>query len=198
MIEPLAVAMHSMQFAAVQIGERVAVWGAGPIGLLTLGCLKAAGAGRIWVVEPLAHRREMALAMGADAVIDPAAVDAAQEIYRDAGNRGADCAIDCAAKEHTTNEAIRAVCNGGRVVLTGIHSACFVPFEVSPMRRKEVAIFNVRRSNDEPERARDLLAARLEYFAPMVTHHRPLREIAPAFGDAEHYAAGAIKTIIVP
>jgi L-iditol 2-dehydrogenase len=198
MIEPLAVAMHSMKFAAVQIGERVAVWGAGPIGLLTIACLKVAGAGRIWAVEPLAHRREMARAMGADVAIDPAAADAAGTIYKEAGNRGVDCAIDCAAKEHTTNEAIRAVCNGGRVVITGIHSACFVPFEVSPMRRKEIAIFNVRRSNDEPGRARDLLVERLEWFAPMVTHHRPLAEIAAAFIDAEHYAGGAVKTIIVP
>ena len=37
----------------------------------------------------------------------------------------------------------------GRVVLTGIHSAALVPFEVSPMRRKELAIFNVRRSCHE-------------------------------------------------
>ncbi|MBS1854852.1 MAG: alcohol dehydrogenase catalytic domain-containing protein [Acidobacteria bacterium] len=198
MIEPLAVAMHSMKFAAVEIGERVAVWGAGPIGLLTIACLKVAGAGRIWVVEPLAHRREMARAMGADAAIDPGAVDAARTIYQEAGNRGVDCAIDCAAKEHTTNEAIRAVSNGGRVVITGIHSACFVPFEVSPMRRKEIAIFNVRRSNDEPERARDLLVERLAWFAPMVTHHRPLTEIAGAFVDAEHYADGAVKTILLP
>ena len=60
-----------------------------------------------------------------------------------------DCAIDCAAKEHTTNGAIRAARNAGRVVLTGIHSAAIVPFEVSPMRRKELAIFNVRRSVHE-------------------------------------------------
>ena len=67
-----------------------------------------------------------------------------------------DCAIDCAAKEDTTNAAIRAVRNAGRVVLTGIHSAAMVPFEVSPMRRKELAIFNVRRSNHESHDALDV------------------------------------------
>lgn len=197
MIEPLAVAMHSMKFAGIQIGDRVAVFGAGPIGLLTIGCLKAAGAGRIWAVEPLAHRRRMALALGADAAIDPNQVDAAREIFAEAGNRGVDCAIDCAAKQHTTNDAIRAACNGGRVVITGIHSACFVPFEVSPMRRKELTIFNVRRSNDEPDRARDLMVERMDCFAPMITHHRPLAEIADTFVQAEQYADGAGKTIIV-
>jgi L-iditol 2-dehydrogenase len=197
LIEPLAVAMHSMKFANLQIGERVAVFGAGPIGLLTIACLKIAGAGRIWVAEPVAHRREMAKLMGADVVIDPAQVDAPHQIFAEAGNRGVDCAIDCAAKEHTTNDAIRAAANGGRVVITGIHSECYVPFEVSPMRRKELAIFNVRRSNDEPERARDLMVERLDWFAPMITHHRPLAEITDAFANAERYAGGAVKTVII-
>ena len=50
--------MHSMKFAAIQHGETVAVFGAGPIGLLTIACLKVAGAGRIWAVDPVPHRRE--------------------------------------------------------------------------------------------------------------------------------------------
>jgi threonine dehydrogenase-like Zn-dependent dehydrogenase len=65
------------------------------------------------------------------------------------------------------------------------------------MRRKELAIFNVRRSNDEPERARDLMVERLAWFAPMVTHRRPLTEISGAFVHAEHYADGAGKTVII-
>ena len=60
LVEPLAVALHSMRFAAMGMGETAAVFGAGPIGLLTVACLRAAGASRIWVVEPVAHRREMA------------------------------------------------------------------------------------------------------------------------------------------
>src|ERR1019366_2817143 len=55
-VEPLAVAMHSLQFARIQPGETVAVFGAGPIGLLTVACLKGAGAGRIWAIEPVGHR----------------------------------------------------------------------------------------------------------------------------------------------
>ncbi|MBZ5727211.1 MAG: alcohol dehydrogenase catalytic domain-containing protein, partial [Acidobacteriia bacterium] len=160
MVEPLAVALHSMKFAALQSGETAAVFGAGPIGLLTVACLKLAGAGRIWAVEPVAHRRGMARLMGADAGIDPGEIDAAAQIRSDTGHRGVDCAIDCAARPGTTNQAIRAARNGGRVVLTGIHSEARVPFEVSPMRRKELALYNVRRSNHESEAALDLLVNR--------------------------------------
>ena len=167
-------AMHSMKFAQIQAGETVAVFGAGPIGLLTIACLKVAGAGRIWAIDPVAHRRELARHMGAHATLDPSQSDAARQIMADTADRGVDCAIDCAAKEDTTNAAIRAVRNAGRVVLTGIHSAAMVPFEVSPMRRKELAIFNVRRSNHESHEALELLTARMAWFAPLVTHTRPL------------------------
>src|SRR5689334_5208555 len=84
-VEPLAVAMHSMQFAAVQPGETVAVFGTGPIGLLTIACLKVAGASRIFAVEPVPHRGEMARHMGADAVLDPAAGNTARQIAADTG-----------------------------------------------------------------------------------------------------------------
>jgi L-iditol 2-dehydrogenase len=196
-VEPLAVAVHSMKFAAVQPGETVAVFGAGPIGLLTIACLKVAGAGRIWAIDPLAHRRDLAIHMGADAALDPSQLDDARQILADTAGRGVDCTIDCAAKEDTTNAAIRAVRNAGRVVLTGIHSAAMVPFEVSPMRRKELAIFNVRRSNHESHDALALLTSRMAWFAPLVTHTRPLDRVAEAFTLNEHYADGVGKLVIV-
>ena len=196
--EPLAVALHSLVFAALQEGETALVIGAGPIGLLTIASLKLARPGRIWAVEPVAHRRELALKMGADAVFDPGQGDAAAEILRETGGRGADCALDCAAKEDTINVAIRAVRSAGRVVLTGIHSACHVPFEVSPMRRKELAIFNVRRSNDEGHRAVELLIDQAGRFAALVTHKRPLSAIAAAFRLTENYEDGVGKMILQP
>ena len=93
--EPLAIALHSLRLSSIRPGETVAVIGAGPIGLLTIAALRAAQAGRIWAVEPLAHRRELARRIGADAVFEPE--EAAQEILKATGQRGVDCAIDCAA-----------------------------------------------------------------------------------------------------
>src|SRR5437868_9344126 len=75
LIEPLAVALHSMKFISIQPGETAAVFGAGPIGFLTAACLKLAGAGSVWSVDPVACRRELIRVAGADAVIDPGAVD---------------------------------------------------------------------------------------------------------------------------
>jgi L-iditol 2-dehydrogenase len=109
-----------------------------------------------------------------------------------------DCAIDCAAKEHTTNQAIRVVRNAGRVALTGIHSARLVPLEGSPMRRKELAIFNVRRSNHESHAALELLAAHPDWFAPMLTHAWEMDHVGEAFVIANEYRDGVGKMIIRP
>src|SRR5215467_7332995 len=65
--EPLAVVLHSMQFAAPRPGDTAVVFGAGPIGLLTIAVLKLSGVTRIWSVEPVAARRELARTSGADA-----------------------------------------------------------------------------------------------------------------------------------
>src|SRR4051812_31197937 len=116
--EPLAIALHSLRIASITAGEHVAVIGAGPIGLLTIAALRASNAGRIWAIEPLEHRRDLALKIGAHASIEPGS--AVQDILRDTENRGVDCAIDCAANEHTTDQAVQMTRNAGRIALTGI------------------------------------------------------------------------------
>ena len=152
-------------------------------------------AGRIWAVEPLAHRRELAKTIGADVVLEPA--EAAGEILRSTG-RGVDCAIDCAAKEDTTGQAIQVARSAGRVVLTGIHSIPSVPMDGSAMRRKELTIFNVRRSNHESPAALELLEAHADWFAPLLTHAREIDRIDEAFAIASHYQDGVGKMIVKP
>ncbi len=194
--EPLAVAIHSLRLVSIVPDETVVVIGAGPIGLLTIAALRAAKAGRIWAVEPLAHRRELALLIGADAAIDPAAAD--HEILGETGQRGVDCTIDCAAKEDTTTQAMQLTRNAGRIALTGIHSTHFVSMDGSTMRRKELTIFNVRRSNHETEEALELLSEHAAWFAPMLTHTRQMEHIDEAFSIASQYLDGVGKMIVRP
>jgi len=194
--EPLAVAMHSLHLVSIRPGETVAVIGAGPIGLLTIAALRAAKAGRIWAVEPLEHRRELALGIGADVAIEPG--EAVDEIFSGTGRRGVDCAIDCAAGEHTTSQAVQITRSAGRVALTGIHSTPFVSVDGSAMRRKELTIFNVRRSNHETQEALELLHAHARWFAPLLTHSRQIEHIDEAFAIASQYRDGVGKMIIRP
>ncbi len=196
MIEPMAVVLHSMQWAAPATGETAVVFGAGPIGLLTVAALKLTGAKRVWAVEPVAHRREMALRLGADAALDPYDGDPVRAIWKDSGNRGADLVIDCAAKGGSINQSIGVARHGGRVVFTGIPAEVQVPIDFHPLRRKELALYNVRRSNHESELALELLDEHTARFAPLITHERPIEDIQKAFDLVERYEDGVGKLVV--
>jgi L-iditol 2-dehydrogenase len=194
--EPLAIAMHSLRLASVRPGETVVVLGAGAIGLMTIAALRAVGTGRVWAVEPLAHRRELARGMGADVALGPE--EALSEILKATGQRGVDCAIDCAAGADTTGQGILLARHAGRVVLTGIHTTASVMMDVSTMRRRELTLFNVRRSNHETHEALELLKAHPDWFAPVLTHTRGLDQIAEAFTIASQYLDGVGKMMVQP
>ena len=174
----------------------MAVIGAGPIGLMTIAALRAAGTGRVWAIEPLEHRRELARGMGADVVLEPD--EAVKEILKATGQRGVDCAIDCAAGEDTTGQAVFLARNAGRVAITGIHSTPLVTMDGSTMRRKELTIFNVRRSNHETHEALELLKAHPDWFAPVLTHTRGIEQIDEAFAIASEYRDGVGKMMVRP
>jgi L-iditol 2-dehydrogenase len=196
LVEPIAVALHSLSFVAMKRGETAVVFGTGPIGLLTIAALKFAGAGRVWAVEPVAHRREMAKTMGADVLLDTE--DPVKAILHDTGNRGVDVAFDCAAGIDTVNQSIGALAKSGRLVYTAIPAGVHVPFHAPGLRKKEITFFNVYRSNHQTEAARDLLAAHAGLFAPLVTHSRSLDQVQQAFDVVDKYADGVGKMIVTP
>ena len=71
MCEPVAIAVRAIRNSQMKLGDSVAIIGSGPIGLLCMQVARAAGAGSIFVSEPAPARREVALQLGADMVIDP-------------------------------------------------------------------------------------------------------------------------------
>jgi L-iditol 2-dehydrogenase len=189
-VEPLAVALHSMQFAAPQAGDTAVVFGAGPIGLLTIALLKLSGVARIWASDPVPHRRDLARAIGADVAMEPSAVN---EVLKDTGGRGVDIAIDCVARGESINQGVHLARNAGRVVVTGIPSEDYIRLAFHVIRRKELAFYTVRRSNHDSEAALALLAAKPSRFSPILTHQRPIANIQQAFELCEAYGDGVGK-----
>jgi len=139
---------------------------------------------------------ELARHMGADAAVDAGSADAVRQIMQDTGNRGVDAAFDCATVHGTINQCIHAVRNAGRVVITGIPAELQTPIDFHPMRRKEISLFNVRRSIHETAAALEILKNHMNRFAPMITHTRALEQIGDAFSQVESYADGVGKMVI--
>jgi L-iditol 2-dehydrogenase len=81
-------------------------------------------------------------------------------------------------------------------VITGIPADVRISLEFHVMRRKELAFYNVRRSNHESEEALRLLSQHPGLFGPMITHRRPLEAIEQTFHMVECYEDGIGKAVV--
>lgn len=122
MIEPLAVALHSVKHAGVQRGQTAVVGGGGPIGLLVAAVLKARGLTTI-VSEISTARREKALSSGvADVVVDPAHEDLSAVVAERTSGAGADVAFDAAGVSVVVEQLLGVLGAGGRLEVVAIHT----------------------------------------------------------------------------
>ncbi len=192
MLEPLGVALHAWDLAHSRVGDAVAVVGCGPIGLLAIQLAKAAGAGRVVAVEPLAHRREAAARYGADPVFD---TDEAAEpaTWKQLG-LGADVVLEIAGNDDAVEAAVTAVRPGGRVVLAGIPDGERSSFPAHVARRKGLTFAMVRRMKEMYPRSIRLVEQGLIDVRSIVTERVPLDDVAGGFARAT--ARTGLKTVI--
>jgi 2-desacetyl-2-hydroxyethyl bacteriochlorophyllide A dehydrogenase len=102
--------------AAPRLGERVAVYGQGVVGLLITQLLRRTGVSQIIVVDPLARRRELACQVGADVAL-PATDDVAASIREITDGAGVDLVIEASGNAAALNGALEAVVFGGTIVV---------------------------------------------------------------------------------
>ena len=188
MLEPLGVAIHALDLGHLPFAGTASVIGCGPIGLLLIQLLKAAGASSVLAAEPLAHRREAALTCGADAVIGPDEAGL--------GEAGADVAFETAGGAETVQLAMTSVRPGGRVVLAGIPGDDTTSFAASVARRKGLTIALVRRMNEVYPRAISLAERGVVRLDALVTGRFGMDAAADAFGQAARRTG--LKVIIEP
>ena len=115
-LDPADFSMGAVRDGNVRIGDAVAVFGMGAIGLMVVQIAKLSGACPVIAVEPLANRRRAAEACGADIVLDPTACDVGLEIKKATEGRGVDVAIEYSGSVHALQAALRSVAFGGNVV----------------------------------------------------------------------------------
>jgi L-iditol 2-dehydrogenase len=196
MLEPLGVAVHSLDLGHLPFGGTASVVGCGPIGLLLIGLLKAAGASSVLAVEPLAHRREAAARLGADQVADSGSFAPGSSLLRELTGYGVDVAFEAAGNDEGVELAMASVRPGGRVVLAGIPGGDTIRFQASAARRKGLTIAMVRRMNEVYPRAISLAARGVVDLGLVVTRRAALGEVREAFGDAARRTG--LKVIIEP
>ncbi|PZR53476.1 alcohol dehydrogenase [Xylanimonas oleitrophica] len=195
MLEPLGVAIHSVDLAHPRTGETVVVVGCGPIGLCALQVARAAGATTVVAVEPMAHRREAA-ARWADVVLDPTQEDYEEAMAAAVAPLGAHRVIECAGTDEAVALSIEAARPGATVVLAGIPEDDSTTFPAAPARRKGLTFRMARRMKEVYPRAISLVANGRVDVASIVSHTFSLDDAAEAFEVANRREG--LKVVIAP
>ena len=191
--EPLSCVLHAFEKSALVPGENVAILGAGPIGLLFLLLFKAAGAGKVFIVEPAEFRRRTAEQFGADGTINPKMEDSAAAIKAET-RIGADLVIDAAGT--LLPESLELVRRGGRIILFGMNQHAERQFNQHDLTRHEVSIFGSYIQRTAFPKVVRILEAGLLPVEKLITHRLRLSEVGTGF---EAMRAGeAIKAVVEP
>jgi L-iditol 2-dehydrogenase len=183
LLEPLGVALHALDLGRVGPGTTTGVFGCGPLGLLLVQALRAAGASVEVATDRLAHRVAAAAAMGAERAIDVGATAEGRQVQGELGI-SVEVAFEVAGEDAAVEDAIAAARPGGRVVLIGIPDGDRTSFTASVARRKGLSLLLCRRMGpaDLP-RAIRLVESGGIALAPLVTDRYGLDEWRDAFGD---------------
>jgi threonine dehydrogenase-like Zn-dependent dehydrogenase len=191
MCEPLAVAMHGVNRADVKPGDKVVVFGCGPIGLGMILWLVDRGVTDVVALDLAPERRERAMALGARASFDPTEVDLRAELVKLHGevpsyNRvgvGTDAFIDAAGAPNILTEVIMMAKFHAKLVIT---AAYMKPLEF-PVGRMLTSEMSITTAVGYPTEMPEVIAAmpRLkDKIASIISHRMPFDQVIEGLGVA--------------
>jgi 2-desacetyl-2-hydroxyethyl bacteriochlorophyllide A dehydrogenase len=202
-VEPCACAVAGVRRAGLVGGETVVVLGAGVLGLCAAGAAKALGARK--VVISAKHDAQAALAerFGADAVLRSGEADLVERIEAETEGRGADLVVETVGgRAPTLSQAIEVVRPGCTVAVLGLWDEP-VPVDSWGAVLKDARLlfsftYGVTGRRHDFEVCLDWMASGQVPAQELVTHVRPLAEIAEAFELAADKSRGVVKVILTP
>jgi (R,R)-butanediol dehydrogenase/meso-butanediol dehydrogenase/diacetyl reductase len=201
--EPMAVALHCVNQSGAGPGDKVLIFGAGPIGLGAAIWLKLRGVEHVTVADVIPSRLRTALAVGADAVIDSSREDVTArltELHGQGANSlgqprpGTDVYIDAAGVAVVVNTALASAKWGAKLVTVAVHKQP-EPIDLGSILRSEMTIIGSQGYPTEIFEVTPELAKHQDRFARLISHRVPFTEVTRAFELAQ--TPGAAEKIIV-
>lgn len=205
LVEPATVARHAMEMGHFTPGQRVAVLGAGSIGLMAVQWLRVLGAGQILVSDVVDENLECARALGAQFTVNARREDVAGRIIAETGG-GVDLALELAGSPQTLAQAIQVAAPRGAVVLNGNQpkEAAFPAELMETITRKELGVYGTWMSYSAPfpghewtETAAAMQRGDLR-VDEMITHRFPLCEVEEVFRGIANRSFDYRKILLVP
>jgi len=206
LLEPLSVALAAVNRANLKLGDSALICGAGPIGLITLLCAKAAGAEPIVITDIDPGRLDFArsLVAGKPGTLSTylvphgaTAEENAATIVKEFGGLEPDVALECTGVESSVGAAVHTVRFGGTVFVVGVgKNEMMLPFMRLSTREVDLR-FQYRYANTWPKAIRLVDSGVLADVRKLVTHRFGLEDAIEAFKTSADAKSGAIKVQIV-
>ena len=185
----------------IRIGDTVAVFAQGPIGLCATIGAKLLGATAIIAVETVPERIAMSKQLGADHVIDFRTANPVEEIRRITHGRGVDVAIEALGLQTTFESALRVLRPGGTLSSLGVYSgALTIPLDAFAAGLGDYKIVTTLcpGGKERMRRLMRVIEGRRANLEPLVTHRFRLDEIEAAYELFGHQRDGVLKVAITP
>ena len=186
-----------VRLGTIRPGERVGVFGCGPIGLFLIQLARASGATTIVATDVLPHRLVAAREAGATATALVAGGSERAELRAATDGHGVDIAFEAAGVDDSVETSVVLAAPGGTIVVVGIPSEDHTTFTASIARRKGLTIKLSRRMNRVYPEAIRLAESGLADVRSIVTDSYPLSEHEAAFAAAAAAREG-LKVVISP
>lgn len=203
MLELYAVGHHILRRGRVDVGETVAILGAGRLGLSILDVLcHSAGGCRVFVTDRHRFRLDLAARLGADEVIDISETNPVEAILEKTEGIGVDCVIEAVGHYHSFSgqepplgQAVRIVRNGGRIVTAGLGEQ-LTPVHFKTLVLKEAELIASRVTQGEFPRAIRLMSKGLLHPELLISRERPISQAAEAFAELDQEPPDTIKVVL--
>jgi L-iditol 2-dehydrogenase len=198
LLEPLAIAVHSLDRIAPPAGTAAVVLGAGPIGLTHTLLLARSGISPLIVTDVLDYRLKIARDLGATHTFNPKRDDVVAAVNDLTHGEGVDSVFECVGHQDTFAIMCALACPAGRVGVVGIPFVDELSFKHSIARRKGLDVLMIRRANLTFGRALQRTRHEKLPLQGLATHHWPMEKSSDAFTVAAEYRDGVVKGIINP
>jgi L-iditol 2-dehydrogenase len=180
------------------VGYDIAIFGPGPVGLMTVQACKQLGAARVILVGTRPSRLEMGHRLGADHIINAHEQDPVTAIQALTGGVGVDLAIECSGAVETPQQCAQVTKRGGKILVVAFYPQP-VTLDSSHVVRSDITIHTTRgEGGNNVKRAVSLAAQGRLHGADLVTHEFPLEDIAEAFRVMRERVDDPIKIVIIP
>ena len=197
----LSTGFGGAESGGIRVGDTVAVFAQGPIGLCATAGARLCGASTIIAVDGLPGRLQAAKRLGADHTLDFTATNPVEEILRHTGGRGVDVAIEALGTQGTFEACLRVLRPGGTLSSLGVYSSDLrIPLGAfaAGLGDHRIVTTLCPGGKERMRRLMSVIASGRVDLAPMVTHRFKLDQIEEAYDLFSHQRDGVLKVAISP